>query len=299
MTIQLDQPLVIEISGADAGRIVHNLTSNQVQSLSIGQAVETFVTDARGWVVAHGLILHHEPHRWWLLGQHPDAARVANHIDRYIIREDARVVDHSLHSSLRLLIDDDSARVNQPIGGDIYASVVAAIPAFGPTARLCASVRSSDIDDIQSTRPLDISSESVPAADIELWGSLRIERFWPRMGHDIWDKCIPQEIDRTRQAISFTKGCYLGQETIARLDALGQIQKKLSLLKVDSTEVQPQMPVLQGEQQVGHITSVAGRDDHCLALAVLRRGYFDIGTQLICNNCPSIVLPQPADECLK
>src|SRR5438876_9836243 len=69
---------------------------------------------------------------------------------------------------------------------------------------------------------------------------------------------LPQEVARNAQAISFTKGCYLGQETVARIDAVGHVNRLLVGLKFASDE----SPVggtslLAGGQQVGHVTSAA------------------------------------------
>ena len=59
----------------------------------------------------------------------------------------------------------------------------------------------------------------------------RIESGTPLFGRDITDENLPQEIDRDRLAISFTKGCYLGQETVARIDALGHVNRLLRAVK--------------------------------------------------------------------
>ena len=103
-----------------------------------------------------------------------------------------------------------------------------------------------------------------------------------------------QELDRDRQAISFTKGCYLGQETIARLDARGQLQKKLCLIELTpSREIAIGATLYNGEKEVGHITSLA-RDPasgSVRALAILRRGNFAAGTQLTGNGFEAQVLP--------
>ncbi len=64
------------------------------------------------------------------------------------------------------------------------------------------------------------------------WQTLRIRNRWPVLGADYDDRNLPQELDRDASAISFHKGCYLGQETVARLDALGQVQKKLVRLLI-------------------------------------------------------------------
>lgn len=59
------------------------------------------------------------------------------------------------------------------------------------------------------------------------WDRLRIINGWPVYGQDVRSDNLPQELDRDKTAISFTKGCYLGQETVARLDALGHVNRML------------------------------------------------------------------------
>jgi folate-binding protein YgfZ len=110
------------------------------------------------------------------------------------------------------------------------------------------------------------------------------------MGIDIWDKCIPQEVDRTAQAICFTKGCYLGQETIARLDALGQIQKKLSIVQSELPALCSGSQLLAGEKEVGRITSSVQSNAGSTALAVLRRGFYEPGTELRCGHAIVLVI---------
>lgn len=270
MFVTLDQPLLIEVSGDDAGKILHNLTTNQVLSLSVGASVETFVTDVRGWVVAHGMLFRREESRWWLVGQHPDSEKVASHIDRYIIREDALVANHS--NSSRLCVASSAHQLAVAAGGTLIP-----LPAFGSSAVLSVNIDPQMNSSVQAT---EIDAQ---------WELARIQRFWPKMQQDIWDKCIPQELDRTRQAISFTKGCYLGQETIARLDALGQIQKKLSLIRLAGSAPLAGSSVLSGGAPVGHITSSVNDQNGCLALAVLRRGFFQAETSVTCDGAEGFV----------
>ena len=97
------------------------------------------------------------------------------------------------------------------------------------------------------------------------------------------DRHLPQEIDRNSSAISFNKGCYLGQETIARLDMLGKIQKKLVKLVIDSTECPMEQTAIQVEgKEVGTICSAAmdSSAGRCIALAYVKRSHFASGQVL-------------------
>src|SRR5262249_28155604 len=94
---------------------------------------------------------------------------------------------------------------------------------------------------------------------------------------------LPQEVGRDARAISFTKGCYLGQETVARIDALGHVNRRLVALKLASVELPSSGAMLRAaDQPVGHITSAAWSPilDSPLALAYVRRTHTTIGTQL-------------------
>jgi hypothetical protein len=93
---------------------------------------------------------------------------------------------------------------------------------------------------------------------------------------------LPQEVNRDAHAISFTKGCYLGQETDARIDALGHVNRKLVLLRWQGPEpLQPGQDLKLEGQVVGRVTSAAWspRCGGSLALAYLRRGLDRPGTR--------------------
>jgi folate-binding protein YgfZ len=113
--------------------------------------------------------------------------------------------------------------------------------------------------------------------------AVRIEEGFPVIGLDITDKNLPQEVGRNEKAISFTKGCYLGQEIVARIDSRGAVAKMLSGLRFESTEV----PTAGGElthegQPAGTITSAAYSPGFkaSVALAYIRRPHHEPGVTL-------------------
>jgi folate-binding protein YgfZ len=131
------------------------------------------------------------------------------------------------------------------------------------------------------------------------WQSRRIEAGWPLYGVDITDKNLPQELDRDRLAINFTKGCYLGQETVARIDALGHVNKILVGVRFRTDEVPPTGTELSlGEQVVGHVTSACFSPllHAPLALAYVRRGENEPGTSLVASTGPAEIVRLPLPE---
>jgi folate-binding protein YgfZ len=111
---------------------------------------------------------------------------------------------------------------------------------------------------------LDVDTPSEPAAEEEL-ERLRILARRPRWGREIDDRVLPAEAGLTETHVSFTKGCYPGQEPIARLHHRGKANRELRVLEVEGAP-DPETEVIHGEKAVGRITSsVPG-----LALAYVR-----------------------------
>jgi tRNA-modifying protein YgfZ len=100
---------------------------------------------------------------------------------------------------------------------------------------------------------------------------LRVERGRPRFGIDMDDRTIPQEAGLNERAVSFTKGCYVGQETVARLHYRGKPNRHLRGLRL-SAPAHPGEELRLGERSVGHLGSVALSPElGPIALALVRR----------------------------
>lgn len=107
------------------------------------------------------------------------------------------------------------------------------------------------------------------------WEALRIEDLRPRWAREVDEKSVPHELDWLRTAVHLNKGCYPGQETIARIINMGKPPRRLVLLQLDGSQsriVEPGAQVKLGNRGVGHVTSVARHADWGpIALAVVRR----------------------------
>jgi folate-binding protein YgfZ len=112
---------------------------------------------------------------------------------------------------------------------------------------------------------LEVLDADVEADGEETLEPLRIEAATPRFGREIDDRVLPAEAGLEERAISFTKGCYPGQEPVARQHHRGKVNRRLRVLDVDGVPA-PETPVVYGEKEVGRVTSsVPG-----LALAYVR-----------------------------
>jgi folate-binding protein YgfZ len=99
----------------------------------------------------------------------------------------------------------------------------------------------------------------------------RIRSGEPIMGRDVDDSTIPQETGLVQEAVSFTKGCFLGQELVARIDSRGRVNRHLRRISLPDHVVPSGATVVADGVEVGTVGSVAATTDGSEALALLRR----------------------------
>jgi folate-binding protein YgfZ len=283
----LGELTILAITGADRLKIANNLCTQDLKSIAPGQIAETFVTDVKGRTLSHGVALARED-ALWFISSPGQGTRLVPHFDRYIIREDAAVQDASgdWDAVLFLAIEDALAfGASHPDWGCVITSVpwvsgggLVLVPA-GRRDQLTNDVREGSI------APSDTRTRSV-------WERARIEAFWPWYGVDLDDRNLPQEAGIDARAISFKKGCYLGQETVARLDALGQVQKRLVRLTFErKPEVSLPHSIEVDGKEIGTLTSFAEMEDGSgMGLAMIRRSHFASGTQFDISGQRGLVI---------
>jgi folate-binding protein YgfZ len=123
----------------------------------------------------------------------------------------------------------------------------------------------------------------------------------PLFGTDFDENNLPQEVGRDREAISFTKGCYLGQETVARIDALGHVNQKLVGVRFSGVDIPAAgIELMKDGIQVGRVASAAYSPqlEAPLALAMVRREANAPGTALESpvGGCEVVTLPLPVAD---
>jgi folate-binding protein YgfZ len=116
----------------------------------------------------------------------------------------------------------------------------------------------------------------------QAWESLRIEAGWPAWGRDVDQSVLLPEIPIERW-VSYTKGCYIGQEVVVRIRDRGHVNRHLRGLLIEGEAVPaPGSPVLAGDAEVGRVTSAAWSFGLArpVALAFVRRAHAAPGTRL-------------------
>ncbi len=266
---QLDGATVLDLVGADAPAILHNLTTNEVKLLQIGCGCETFITDVRGKTLAH-VSAFRTAEGYRMIGAAGQAESIAAHVDRYTIREDAAVVDRSDHLSVFVLAPTAPEALRSETDWGLYQAFGYDVDWLGEGTIVLLAVHPDGVRE-------QIESQTEIGSEQDFHQSRVIANF-PWYGVDLSEKNLPQEASRIRQTISFTKGCYLGQETVARLDALGQVQKQLVRWKTAGAIPIAGSEVRAAEKVVGKLTSVTPiGSDQAVAIGMARRSHFDSG----------------------
>ncbi|TWT93793.1 CAF17-like 4Fe-4S cluster assembly/insertion protein YgfZ [Stieleria varia] len=254
---------IVDLLGQDAETILHNLTTNQIKNLSVGQNVETFITDVKGKTLGHVYACRIE-NGFRLIGADGQSQAIVDHADRYTIREDAVATIRDNDFEVFVTIGDQDLDPPPTIENHCVGWL-------GSETRVWL------VSEGVSLEWTDSDSANAIGDDRDFHFARTLAAF-PWHGIDFDDKNLPQEASRP-DAISFTKGCYLGQETVARLDALGQVQKCLVRWSVDHGDVQPECEVFVDEKLVGRLTSIAQvSETKAFAIGVARRSHFEPGS---------------------
>lgn len=292
---------VVTLAGADRQSFLHNMCTNDVRKLGVGAGCEAFCTDVKGKIVAHVFVLLLSD-RMVLLTVPNQAQRIIGHLDRYVIREDVQLADVSQEQTWTMLVGSRTEAVlpntltapwqNTTCRVGAVECLLVRFPLPGRSALLLGCPREH-----VAALGCELNTQSAVCCGEKAWISLRVEAGLPLFGVDFDETNLPQEVSRDAQAISFTKGCYLGQETIARLDALGHVNKQLATLRFDpAASPTPGMPLTHEGRPAGSATTVgwSRRLGAPLALGMVRRGSNTVGTRLQSPCEPVEVIQTPA-----
>jgi folate-binding protein YgfZ len=253
-------------TGNDAVRFVDNFVTASISSLPEGGGTESFVTDPRGHVIALVAILRTDT-GLEIIAPPGLGERLRDHLEHYHIREAVELVDAS-----------DAHRALVVAGPEAATALAARAPNAAPLpstdlGHAVFTVASHDVRVVRLTgqgddgylirgprEAIDAIVQSLTAAGVPRVTDTDLEAARIAAGYpaaiDIDAKALPQELGRDARAISFTKGCYLGQETVARLDALGHVNRRLVILGIDSDHLPAcPTPILHADDVVGTLTS--------------------------------------------
>lgn len=255
-------------TGPDLLSLLHRLSTGDVKGLRPGEGRPTIITNAKGRIVER-VFVHHLGQDGVLLivGEHA-APSVQAHLTKFTFAENTGLADVTAETFAFVLIGPSWASAAHAAGLPALAPYGSAPCVIGGLTVHTARTNGFDADGVlvfgprasaERVRTALISAvsakggEMIAAEELEAW---RILRGFPARGHELTEDHNPLEAG-LREAVSFTKGCYVGQEVVARLNTYGKVSRALVRL-----ELEPGAPipaggsmVLRGDVEIGAVTS--------------------------------------------
>jgi len=269
---------VLRLTGPERLPFLHNLASQYLLDLTDGQATQALILSPPG---------HIEHHLW--VSAFEDAIYVdvdPGYLDslrdfllkmRFLSQVEIEEAQLGVYSAVGSAFDLPEPDI-LPVPGPKFAT--GAVP---PRPTSVFALKAVDGGFVRRT-PLgadflvspEASLPDLPRAGLWAYEAWRVAKRLPRLGFDTDHKTLPSEVDLTAAAVHLEKGCYRGQETVARVHHLGRPPRALRLLHLDGMTSdqlpRPGTPVMAGERQVGFVgTAVHHFEQGPIALGVLRR----------------------------
>lgn len=256
---------VVTITGPDRLSWLDSLTSQSLTGLQPGDSAETLLLDPTGRV-EHAMRVVDDGETTWLLVDDP--APLASFLDRMRFMLRVEVADRSADFvTLGAFRDLDEAVVT-------WRDPWIASPGHGY----------ADAPDAPwDYREVLVSAvPQLPLAGEPALEALRIAAHRPRQASEVDERSIPHELDWLRSAVHLNKGCYRGQETVAKVHNLGHPPRRIVLLHLDGVLPAVGSEVVSGDAVVGRVTSAAHHHDlGPIALAVVKRSVDPAATLIV------------------
>ena len=293
----------VAVSGADRVAFLHNMLSANIKTVAAGAGAEsTFLTN-KGKLIAN-ITVFHDTDRLLMETESERVSPLTEALSRFIISEDV---------SLESLGGESSFSVEGPGASALVASLAGTAASELDELAHLTFVSSGDVRitsrrhdpsprfDVAAptSRALELleraRAQGAVVASAELAEARRIEAGRPRFGTDMDESHMPLEAGLD-DAISFDKGCYIGQEYVVRLAHRGHLNRKLVGIKIDGSEVPSAgATVTADDQETGAITSAAFSPTlgAVVALGYLRRDSFAPDTKVTVDGKSGVVTTLP------
>lgn len=286
----------IALTGADRASFLHALLTNDIAALPMGRGVYAAYLTPQGRMISDMRVIE-TGNRMLLNVEREIAAPLAARLDGLIFSEDVQARDATSELAMLGVHGPSAARMIERATGVSVADLENQYE--NVTTEALTGVRDDGFglpgydvyvpaSDVAAVRAKLLEAGAEEASD-ETSEALRIEAGRPRFGIDMTTDTIPLEAGLESRAISFTKGCYVGQEVIIRVmhRGHGRVAKRLVSMVLSGTAVPARGDKIQlADRVVGEITSAtpSPKHDATLALGYVQRDHAAPGTELAVNG---------------
>ncbi len=274
-------------TGDDRARLLHAMTTNAIQTLAPGEGCYAFFLSAQGRILADANVICRPD--YFVIDSEPEVReKLLEHLDQFIIADDVTIEDATETLATIAVEGPASADVLSKSGAPVPEKELAS-EEWNGTVVVRASITGGPgyLLILPRERAKDVTTalaeHGAVAADAAALDLVRMEYGRPRYGEDISERYLAQEANQPR-ALSFSKGCYLGQEIVERVRSRGQIHRVLLPMQIDTAEPPEARAILTDASgnKAGEITSAVFSPTlgKVAALAYVRVDYARAGTEL-------------------
>jgi folate-binding protein YgfZ len=271
---------VIAVTGPDRLSWLHLLLTQHVSELPPGTGTEALVLDGNGRVVHH-MVLAHVDGTVHLDTEPGGAAELLDYLRKMVFWSQVELRDATAELAVLSVVGPATEAVLAGAGAPVPAgpSEVQALPGGGLVRRMgWPGPAAADLlvprGERSSWWDRLVAAGARPAGALA-FEAMRVEALRPRLGVDTDERTIPHEVGWIGSAVHLSKGCYRGQETVARVANLGRPPRRLVLLHLDAGDEQLPAtgdPVLRDGRPVGRVGTVAQHHElGPVALALVKR----------------------------
>lgn len=262
----------LRVTGSEGAEFLQGQLTNDIEALEPGSGCYAALLDRKGKIRADMRVLRLDGDEILIDTEADAGALVASHLGMYRVGRDADVSEADPDERLLTLIGPQTTQIiGSPLGPEhshrevtIAGARCRAIATDLGADLIVAGVEAGAVE----AALLAAGAERVDDDAAEI---ARVEAGRPRLGREIGPQTMPQEAGINDRAVSFSKGCYIGQETVARLHYKGKPNRHLRLLSSDA-ELRAGASVSVAGREVGSVgTAVLSPARGPLALAILRR----------------------------
>ena len=255
-------PDLVWFTGGDAIRFLNDLISQEIAELAPGTVVRSLLLEPRG-KLDHVLWVLRGDERVGLITDPGRGDELAATLGRYRIRVDVEIEEET--GPIWLTVGE--SRVETGRWHEESGRLIGNLPWNGPKLTV-----------VTGEKP------SLAELSVEEMERIRIEAGEPRFGMDVDRSTIPQESGLVPESVDFAKGCFLGQELVARIDSRGHVNRHLRKLEFDGAAPEPGAEISAAGRVVGTLGSAAGN----LGLALVRRE-IEPGEAVEVGGVPAVV----------
>jgi folate-binding protein YgfZ len=283
----LHDRLFVQVSGEDRVSFMHGMCTADMKSLMPGELSRALFLTERAHVIADCFIYTLQEPVFWLEVERPRWVMIREHLERFLVADDVEFDELKILAALQIEGPASTDVVGEAFSEEarflppwqhltLEGFLIAKLPRYGSPAFTIIAQRDLLISAAERMKRSHPEIRDLSAETLEM---LRIESGFARVGTDTNERTLALEA-RLEPAISFAKGCYVGQETVERATAHGSLKRRLCGLRVTGNEMpHPGSLIKLAGKDVGFLSSVASSPEAgIIGLAVLHHSAWAAGT---------------------